>query len=204
MNTELENTLRSWLGTSPPVQPLRLQTEHMDVVVSWRDYVHPHGNTFSSMPSEAHDVRDNPLYTVLKSKQDQLRSAPSGTRRAIFLGDAGCHLLRDIRPMTQGLRTVSGYDIIQTFLSDTDIDFVAVFVPKYQNEYAIVQYNSDNPRLWHLYVFDRKSEVPLGEFDRLSAIRDLLPNPFLHESIKIRGVPWQALWKAGRLELVSH
>src|SRR4051812_7474224 len=138
MNTELENTLRSWLGTSPPVQPLRLQTEHIDVVVSWRDYVHPHGNTFSSMPSEAHDVRDNPLYTVLKSKQDQLRSAPSGTRRAIFLGDAGCHLLRDIRPMTQGLRTVSGYDIIQTFLSDTDIDFVAVFVPKYQNEYAIV------------------------------------------------------------------
>lgn len=131
------------------------------------------------MPSEAHDLRDNPLYTVLKDKErKQLRGAPAGALRCIFLGDAGNRLLMNIQSGRTSHNTVSGREIIQTFLAESAIDIVCVFSPQRMNEYVF--HDFDNPRVWKLMVFDRRADVPKSDFERLDAIRALLPKPYLH------------------------
>jgi hypothetical protein len=178
MDESLEIQLKRWLGSGRPKSPLRWASKHIDVVITWKDHVHPMGNTFSSMPSVVHHVRDNPLYEVLKAKARQIKGAPAGTRRVIFLGDAGCHLLRDLRSISSSLHSVTGHDIIQTFLAENPIDLVVVFSPTRSNEYAWPHFN--NPMLWRIQIFDRRTEAAQEEFDRLLGLRDLLPTPFLY------------------------
>jgi hypothetical protein len=175
MDAMFESALRGWLGGSDPLSPFRWKNQEIDVVITWRDWVHWMGNTFSRMPAVTYDSRENPLYELLKSKAKQLRGAPKGTLKAIFLGDAGCSLLRDIRPF-HGRSEVSGDEIIRRFISKNDIDLVAVFVPKRANELAV--YNHNNPRLWHLYVYARS--ISETELEPLTRIRDILPAPYLH------------------------
>lgn len=173
---EIEGAVSGWLSQGVPSSPLRVRDDEVDVVIRWKDYVHPHANTFSSMPSVIYDARDNALYDRLREKARQVRSAPDGVRRGIFLGDAGCALLRDLRPLSGGSE-VSGAQVIQAFMSDFPIDFVAVFTPKRANEYATHHFN---PRLWHINVFDNRPAVPDHEYDQLFKIREILPDPYLH------------------------
>jgi len=175
MDAAFEGAIRSWLKGSDPLPPFRWKNEEIDVVITWRDWVHWMGNTFSRMPAVTYDSRENPLYELLKSKAKQLRDVPEGTLKAIFLGDAGCSLLREIRPI-HGRREVNGDEIIRRFISSNDIDLVAVFVPKRTNELAI--YNHNNPRLWHLYLYARTLRE--AELEPLARIRDILPAPYLH------------------------
>ena len=174
MSDDLRTALRHWLKAIPS-KPLRFRNDEIDVVIEWKERVHPATNTFSSMPSVTYSERENPLYNLLKSKAKQLRDVPEGTLRGIFLGDAGCSLLRDIRPFT-GRQEVSGDQIIQRFLLNNKIDLVAVFVPRRRNEIGLWHHN--NPRIWHLYIysFTLKKE----QFAKIEAIRDTLPNPHLH------------------------
>ncbi|HEX5259152.1 MAG TPA: hypothetical protein VFW35_10290, partial [Sphingomicrobium sp.] len=78
----LENQLREWISQSPTSAPLRYEDEQIGVVITWKDYVHPQTNIFSSMPAVCYDVRENPLYATLKWKaRNQLREVPGGIRR---------------------------------------------------------------------------------------------------------------------------
>lgn len=99
MDECFRKALESWLATDRPVQPLVWMTHDIGVSIEWRGFAHPFANIFCTMPALAHDLRDNPLYRVLKVKSRQLRDVPAGLSRAIFLGNAGCSLLNDIQPI---------------------------------------------------------------------------------------------------------
>jgi hypothetical protein len=175
MDAAFESALRGWLRESDSLPPFRWKNQEIDVVITWRDWVHWMGNTFSRMPAVTYDSRENPLYELLKTKAKQLRGVPEGTLKAIFLGEAGCSLLRDIRP-SYGRQEVNGDEIIRRFMSNNDVDLVAVFVPKRSNELAM--WNHNNPRLWHLYAYARS--LSEADMEPLKRIRDILPAPYLH------------------------
>jgi hypothetical protein len=172
----LEQTRRGWLQSMPQTQPFRWRTDEIDVVITWKDRVHPMTNTFSSMPSVTYDVRNNPLYERLKAKARQLQDVEQGVLKAILLGDAGCRLLRDVRPIGRG-RDVSGEQIIRHFLDRNPIDLVAVFVPKRANENALWQH--DNPRRWFVYVYSNSISDEC-EVEGIKAMASVLPSPYLH------------------------
>src|ERR1043166_9803362 len=46
-------------------------------------------------------MEDNPVFKALRRKERQLSSVPRGTLRCIFLGDAGCRILWDLRDRTR-------------------------------------------------------------------------------------------------------
>lgn len=52
----LEGALRQWLRCTRPTEALRWSTDEIGVEITWRDWVHPQGNTGSSMPSVTCDA----------------------------------------------------------------------------------------------------------------------------------------------------
>jgi hypothetical protein len=172
----LDNQLREWIGQSPATAPLRYEDEQIGVVISWKDYVHPQTNIFSSMPAVCYDVRDNPLYATLKSKaRNQLRDVPTGTKRGIFICDGGCSLLRDMRPIS-GRREVSGDQILREFVAKGHVDFVAAFVPRRESEHGVL--GRQNARKWFLYGY--AGALQESDFDKIARLAALLPAPYLH------------------------
>jgi hypothetical protein len=125
----LERKLEDWISApdwpNPPT--LQLTDEQIDVVIEWRQYVHPEGRVFCSMPPVADHLEDNPVYNALRSKERQLSKSESGVLKCIFLGDAGCHMLRELRPL--GGSQVSGEQVIHYFLQRSKVDLVCVFSP---------------------------------------------------------------------------
>jgi hypothetical protein len=179
MDSQLRNALAGWFKSGRSRKPLGWSGKNINVTITWReDYVHPQLNTFCTMPSLAYDLRENPVYQVLKSKADQLRAVPNGTHRGIFLGDAGCQLFNDIYRVDRVNYTFSGQQVIEAFLSDEcDIDFVAVFSVKRAKSGSWD--SSKNPRIWYLYVFEQKGSPQKIDFSRVQHMRELLPAPYL-------------------------
>jgi hypothetical protein len=177
VNSAFDAALRHWLVAGPPKHKLSWRSKDIDVVIEWRPFVHPLDGVFCTMPSEAHHLRENYLYCVLKKKREQLMGASVGTRRVILLGDAGCSLLRNLRQHSHN--TVSGQQIIQSFLAEPDntVDFVVVFSPKRTNESSYP--DSKNPRIWHFDFFHHRAEPPESEFDRFRILVETLPKPYL-------------------------
>jgi hypothetical protein len=177
MEPRLRTSLAQWLENGRTKQPLRLTSKDIDVVITWQEYVHPLLNTFCTMPSLAYDLRKNPLYQVLESKSLQLVNAPDGVHRGIFLGDAGCQLFNNMDRVDRVNHTYSGQQVIEAFLADTTVDFVAVFSVKRAKEGSWD--TSKNPRIWHLYLFEQKKSTGKLDLDRLLHLRDVLPAPYL-------------------------
>ncbi len=178
MDERFRKALETWLTTGRPVQPLVWRTADIGVSIEWKDFAHPFANIFCTMPSLAHDLRDNPLYRVLKVKSKQLRDVPAGHFRAIFLGNAGCSLLNDIQPMGSGLNTFSGKQIIQRFLADdSSIDLVVVFSVERLNRYSMDSFN--NPRVWRSYIFHQSEVMPANDLSRLNLLIEQIPAPYL-------------------------
>jgi hypothetical protein len=167
--------IRTWLASWPPSSPLLLIGKDTTVSVSWKDWVHPTSKAFSSMPSSAHDLHDNPLYERLKDKADQLAEAPSGHLKCIILGDGGCRLL--LRPRDKSQQTVSGQQIIWEFLRNFDVDIVGILSPRRRNEHIISPHN--NPRQWFFDLFDKHKRSE-GYYRRLDEMVVRLPAPHLH------------------------
>lgn len=119
--------LKMWLGNGSPAQPLVLKNAAVSVLVEWKSYVHPLSNYFCKMPSLTYDIKNNPLYASLYLKSKQLRAADEEVRRIVFLGDAGCGLLRDLSVHRSANNHFSGGQVILKFLDDCPaIDFVMV------------------------------------------------------------------------------
>jgi hypothetical protein len=170
----LEDTLRNWLTKSdwPNPQQVRLTSDDIDVVLEWKSYVHPEGRTFSRMPPIAYDIVDNPVYRRLQDKQSQLSGVPPGSHRCIFLGDAGCNILRDLRRDDPTRRVFNGEQIIWHFLNRSSIDLVAVFSPQRMNNYPI-----QSPRIWRVTYFDKRKNPPANDHIGLDAVAAALPAP---------------------------
>lgn len=178
MDEHFRAELKRWLATGRPDQPLVWKTQDISVSIRWTDFAHPFANIFCTMPSLAHDPRDNPLYRVLETKSRQLRDVPAGHSRAIFLGNAGCSLLNDIQPIGLGLNTFSGKQIIQRFVADDrSIDFVLVFSVERVNRSWMG--SSDNRRVWRSYLFQQRQAMRTEDIVRLRLLTESLPAPYL-------------------------
>jgi hypothetical protein len=128
------------------------------------------------MPSLAYHVKKNPLYAVLQLKAEQLRGAPAGVRRLIFLGDAGCGLLRDLGTSGLSPRPFSGGQIILRFLRDyPGIDFVLVVSAKRERSASA----SQATRTWKRHIFTQKCGHCSGDLERLNLLIDKMLPPNL-------------------------
>ena len=128
-----ETQLRVWIKAAdwPNPQAIRITNGNTDVEVtcgkSYGSTV-PLLRNVCEMPPVAYDLEDNPIYKALKKKAGQVKGAESGTLRCIILVDAGCRLLRHLRPVSS-LREIRGEEIIHHALSRLGVDVVAVVSP---------------------------------------------------------------------------
>ena len=176
LSGSLRMAMKQWLANGRPALPLSWNAPDISVVIEWREYVHWLSNFFCTMPSLAYDVKDNPLYAALRLKSKQLRAAPDGAWRVIFLGDGGCSLLRDLKPFSSSSQTFSGGQIILKFLDDyPTIDFVMVFSAKREPS----AFGGRTKRIWNAEVFARPSRVTDADLARLTLLSQTMMPPNL-------------------------
>ncbi len=177
LTAEHEKQIRQWMENRPPTRPLRIVGKGTDVLVSWQERVHPMLRTFSSMPSEAHSLTDNILYKRLKQKErEQLSAVPSDYLKCIFLGDAGCTLLRNPNESDAQNRRVNGRQIIGHFLENSTIDIVCIFTPQDGGRGLLTGQPNKH---WMLFIGDLVQRQE-GFHDKLFAVQKLLPVPNLN------------------------
>jgi hypothetical protein len=129
--------------------------------------------TFTTMPPVATHPEDNPIYKALRKKERQLSGVTSGTLKCIFLGDAGCRMLRELRPL--GPIDVSGDQVIRHFMNKSSIDVVCVF-SAYREFPSFDGFKS--PR-WKVSLYDRHTPQPEDDHERLDRLAACLPAPRL-------------------------
>lgn len=176
LKPELEQSLRHWLEAPdwPNPEAIRLSDSQVDVVIQWKQRVHPEGRTFTTMPPVADDLEDNPVFKALRRKERQLSGTPAGVIRCIFLGDAGCDMLRDLRPL--GSAQINGQQVIFHFLKRSSVDLVCVFSPHRSN--VFFGYPRESLQ-WKLTLFPRGQSQPPAEYARLNQAVAGLPPPQL-------------------------
>ncbi len=98
------------------------------------------------------------------------------TRSAVFLGDAGSSLLRDLKPFGFSSVTFSGGQIILKFLDDyPTIGFVMVFSAKRGPSGA----GGQSKTIWNTQVFARPDELTNADLSRLQLLRETMMPPNL-------------------------
>ena len=177
LTATLEAEVRAWLSNPdwPKNGNARLTDPEIDVVVQWKSFVHPEGRTFCSMPAVAYHVEENTIFRALKRKERQLSGAPAGTLRCIFLGDAGCQMLRELKPF--GVQEVSGDQVIKHFLSKSSVDVVGVFSP--YRAFQVFQMPGTRVPHWRVNLYTR-TEVPAeSDCSLVQKMVEVLPRPQL-------------------------
>lgn len=168
--------LKTWLESGPPAQPLVLKNAAISVLVAWKGYVHPLSNYFCKMPSLTYDLKENPLYASLRLKSKQLRAAEEGARRGVFLGDAGCGLLRDLSVHRSANNHFSGGQVILKFLDDYPaIDFVMVISANRERSNS----GGGSKRFWRGNVFTRPGALSEEDAVRLNRLVETMLPPQL-------------------------
>ena len=177
LTTRVKQQLKEWIVDKnwPTPDRIRITERKTDVVVSsHKTEPNLHFRVSYQMPPVAYHLEDNPIYKALKKKGRQVK-AGAGILRAVFLVDAGCELLRRLRPMgaTVGLE-VTGEAIIWHALRKLHIDVVCVFSP-YREQQVVF---SAKPRIfWKATYFDRREGIPESEYSRLDQLAAQLPPP---------------------------
>jgi hypothetical protein len=177
LTSAFENILRGWLTALdwPNPEAIRLTDEEIDVVIRWKERVHPHGRVFSSMPAVADHIEDNPVFKALRRKERQISSSPEGALKCIFLGDAGCRMLRELKPF--GPHDVSGDQVIKHFLTRSSVDLVCVFSP-YRALQQLFSGGSRAPQ-WKVSLYPRNAELVPADYELLNKMVLALPKPQL-------------------------
>lgn len=178
LSREAERAVSAWLADQrSTAERLRLIEPGLDVEIERTPYKQTrYHNVFSTMPPETHSIEKNPLAEALKRKLRQLKAAPSGAARIIFLADVGSTLLN--RLGTGGefdptKRRVSGREIIGHFVltNQKRVDGVVVFTPR-----RLRRALGSEPIEWtaHSFIVDALS----GRFqDGIQRVCARLPRP---------------------------
>lgn len=193
---DLEGDIRSqfeaWLLADDGSRPrsIRLSDEELDVVVTWSsDQVHPESRVFCSMPAVAYDLEDNVLFKALQGKARQLSDVPGRYLKCVFVGDAGCYLLRRKSIGVGDAREVSADDIVNHFVSTQRVDIVCVFSP-----FTDWTARSPSSPRWDVSIRDRRDlEVDDNEYDNLRRLCGVLPTPH-YESYRARSLHRQGVF----------
>lgn len=173
----IEEQLKTWITAAnwPSPPSIRIIDGTTDVVITWKERTVRPFRTFCGMPPVAYDLEDNPIYKALKKKTKQVRRAPAGTLRCVMLVDAGCDLLRRLRPMS-AVHEIGGEAIIRHAIAKLSIDAVIVFSPLRQRQLV---FGGRSDLVWNVSCFDGRETIPDGEYDRLKNLAAQLPRPHL-------------------------
>lgn len=174
---DLRDVLQNWLKAAnwPNPKNIRVSDHQIDVVIQWKEKVHPMSRTFSSMPPVAYHAEDNVLFKALKRKERQLSGVESGILKCIFLGDAGCSMLRELKPF--GTREVCGENVIRHFLSRTTVDVVGVFSP--YRSFQVFQMPGSRSPTWKVSLYTRTNVPNESDCTLLSTMIAAMPKPRL-------------------------
>jgi hypothetical protein len=193
-NDETKATLRSWLLEAAPRSPVTITQGNTHLVVQWHAGRQSKlYNFFSSMPAEAYDLEDNPLFDALAEKKKQLSIPSFEGLRCVLVADAGSRMLRDLNPSMRSPGSVSGRQVIRHFLQKADgaIDAVIVLTPG-RKPYAYGLQTMNERRPWRADLFVR----PGLTLDRrgIDALVSHLPRPRF-EGYQARSLQLQAAYK---------
>jgi hypothetical protein len=174
LNLALEASIQTWIRSShwPTPEAIRVTDEQIDVVIRWKQFVHPLFRAHSTMPAVAYDLKDNNLFRALEKKEAQLAGTPTGTLKCIFLADAGCRNLR--YQDSSSVAEAGGKQIICSFLASSSIDIVCVFSPHRSAHPIGPVYTSP---WWTATLYDRHEVKPAGEYSKVKALVESLPPP---------------------------
>ena len=191
-----KGALRSWLGApnwpNPPA--IRLKDQDADVIVRWKDFVHPKFRVFSSVPPIAYDLEKNPVFSALRGKGRKLKSFPADMLRCVFLGDAGCWMLHELRSLYNPTReATNGEQIIRHFLTkSSSVDMVCVFSATRRSSSSFIAF--EGALSWDVHVYDRRQAWDEHEHSNLESLRAALPPPRL-EGYRVRSLCQQGLFR---------
>lgn len=180
LDDHFKKVINKWLGTDNcPEKPIiRIKNEKTDVVISYRENVHPNSRTHSRMPAIAYDLEDNVIFKRLAKKSKQLKGAPVKTLKVIFLFDGGCDLLNRMVPLSP-LYEVGASDIIEHFLNRNahKLDFVCVLSPNKESYFTrILNFREDSSN-WDLHIFKSKKAPQDAVPHKIKDIVSILPKP---------------------------
>lgn len=174
LDEELRDKLKTWLANRPQGQPLALKNAAISVMVEWRGYVHPLSNYFCTMPSLTYNLKENSLYKCLRSKSKQMREAEKDVRRIVFLGDAGCGLLRDLSTHRSAHDHFSGGQVILKFLDDYPAINVVMVISANQERRISGGWNE---RYWQRNIFTRPGALKKEDEVRLNQLVETMLPP---------------------------
>lgn len=185
LSPKVKVALRQWIQAPnwPCPERITIEDGRTAVIISWRDSTVPWFRTFSRVPPVADDLEDNPVYKALKKKAKQLKGASPGTLRCVVLVDAGCDLLRRLRPMG-GSWEVSGEDIVHHALRKLSIDSIIVLSPDSQTQLVLGMHSE---LFWKMHCFDSRVDIPDGDYDRVREMAAQLPKPHF-EAYRARNI----------------
>ena len=177
--------MAAWINSSPSEkQRLRIEDAGLVVEVEIKPYKQTrYHNYHVPRPPRTYSDTRNPLYRRLADKSKQLRDAPSGVWRTIFLIEAGSRFLADLNNAHRwgGVEQYStARQIIQKFIHDKSdkIDSVVVLVPtkQYRRGFGC---GSEPNSSWQVTVFGRDNAVNNSLSSVLIKLISDLPKPRL-------------------------
>ena len=139
----------------------------------------PGFNFFSSLPSLAYDIEDNPLFARLKEKARKLSGVPEGALKAIFIADDGSRVLRLIRDTNPQRLYKSGAQIIEHFLAKSSVDAVCVFSPSREAQFPISVHR--RTLRWSVSLFCRERLHK----EKLETLAAVLPAPRFDVGVEV-------------------
>lgn len=185
LTDEIRDQLRRWITASdwPNPDRIRITKNKTDVVISWKKITFRLSRTFCRMPPVAYDLEENPIYKALKKKSRQVKGASTDSIRCVVLVDAGCNLLRQLRPISV-IHEIGGEKIIRHALAKLSIDIVIVLSPYRRREFGFAP---QSVMIWNVGYYDSRDVIPADEYDRLRQLAAQLPKP-IFEGYQARGL----------------
>jgi len=177
--------IAAWINSSPSEkQRLRIEDAGLVVDVEIKRYKQTrYHNYHVSRPPRTYSDTRNPLHRRLADKSKQLRDAPLGVWRTIFLIEAGSRFLADVNNAHRwgGVEQYStARQIIQKFIQDKSdkVDSVVVFVPTKHHPSGFGSCSEHNSS-WQVFVFGHDNPVNNSLPSALEMLTSVLPRPRL-------------------------
>jgi hypothetical protein len=171
----MKEQLKNWIENGNENKSrLILQDSTISVSIEIKEQKQTQGfNFFSPLPPLAYDIENNPIYSALESKRDQLSNVPDDVLRVIFLADGGSRVLRYLNERDHLRQYKSGEEIIRHFINKRNVDVVCTFSPYRPNGFHFIL-----PKLtWNVSFFIKEGlKIDTSKLERIA--KNLPPPSF--------------------------